>query len=287
MVIFALFFINDLQIALQVVFCAFHGICAIIISMNEEGNGATAPQVQNQAPAQPAKPTSAVNTGFDASRIGSGKSQKPKKIKKIKEKQSKEARKVNQSTQGDPRKKTKRPLWFWIVLSVLTVAVVGAIVWMAIMLASPRDQEEIPTELTVGESYEGDGDGDNSAVEKYLAQLRSISGIDNESSIGEKSGEQGLDSARKATDNAVSASSDQKQKNAIQAAELITLFQHSEYNEVVNASQQIDFDALSFKEQSLVYAAIKSSYIALGNMEEAEKYRQLEETADIKLHGGS
>ena len=35
-------FINGLQVALQVVFsCAFHGICAIIISMNEEGNGAT------------------------------------------------------------------------------------------------------------------------------------------------------------------------------------------------------------------------------------------------------
>lgn len=130
---------------------------AIIISMNEEGNGATAPQVQNQAPVQPAKPTSAVNTGFDASKLGLGKKHKPEKVKKVKDKKDKETKKINQFPQNGSGEKTKRPLWFWIVLSVLAVAIVGAIVWMAIMLASPKDQEKIPTELTVGEGYEGDG----------------------------------------------------------------------------------------------------------------------------------
>ncbi len=254
--------------------------------MNEEGKGATAPQVQNQAPVQPVKPTSAINAGFDASKIGSGKKHKSEKVKKVKDKKDKEAKKTKQFPQNGSRVRTKRPLWFWIVLGVLTIAIMGATIWMIMMLVSPKDHEKKPTELTLGNSYEGDSDGDNSAVEKYLTQLRSISGIDNEASAGENSGAQGIGSVRAATENAVSASNDQKQRNAIQAAELITLFQHSEYDEVIDVSQQLDFNALSSKEQSLVYAAIKSSYIALGDAEMAEKYRQLEEDADIKLHEG-
>lgn len=167
------------------------------------------------------------------------------------------------------------------------MAIVGSIVWMIIILIVPNDDEGIPIELTIGKSYENDSDGDNSAVEKYLDQLRSISGANDDSTAGQNPGTQNIDSARKAANDAASTTDDQKQQNAIRAAELITLFQHSDYNEVLNISQQIDFNALSSKEQSLVYAAIKSSYIAVGNMEEAEKYRQLEETADIKLHGGS
>ena len=288
--------------------------------MNEGGNGVETPQAQGQITSQPAQPTSAVNAGFDASKFGSGKKQKPEKNKKVKEKKSKEVKNINQSSQDGSREKTRRPTWFWVVLGILGVAVMGAVIWAAVTviiptLVAPEGSKSIPTDITLGDSYDSDSDGENSAVEKYLAQLREISGTNEDAWPGsgssnqesgdgtggavgdvqsansdqgqQGSGARGISDAREATKNAVSLSSDRRQQNAIRAAEMIVLFQHSEYQEVVNAIGQINFDTLSPKEQSLTYAAIKSSYVALGNMEEAEKYRRLEEQADIKLHGGN
>lgn len=273
MVIFPPVFINGLRIVLQVVFsCAFHGICAIIISMNEEGNGATAPQVQNQAPVQPVKPTSAVNAGFDASKLGSGKKHKPEKVKKVKEKKDKETKKINQSSQNGLRERTKRPLWFWIVLSVLAVAVVGVGIWaIATLFVGTGDEGGIPTELALKDEP---NDDNSSLTQQYIEQLRAISRADETNKASEQQAE-GLANAKSAVQKALQTPVGQSQQNHIRVAEVAVIFQHGQYSEAIEAAKQIDVDALDPDDQYVIYEVLNLSYAELGDSESMYHYLNL------------
>ena len=246
---------------------------AIIISMNEEGNGATAPQVQNQAPMQPAKPTSSVIDGFDDSKIGSGKKHKPEKVKKVKEKKDKEAKKINQSPRNASRERTKRPLWFWIVLGVLGVVIIGAIIWMVLVLTGFYG-DSAPADLVLESGVSNSEDGvNNSVVANYVSQLQQVydNANSNDDTGSAPDSSTSAQEVSKVVEKALKTNQGSSQADSIRLAELAVAYNNSNYERAEEILGQVNPDKLSIKDQIYYYAIIETVYERSGDSTKAQE----------------
>lgn len=237
--------------------------------MNEEGNGATAPQVQNQAPVQPAKPTSAVNTGFDASKLGLGKKHKPEKVKKVKDKKDKETKKINQFPQNGSGEKTKRPLWFWIVLGILGALVIIMVVWATVTFFMGLSGESgIPTELILDEgSANESSDSSDTPVLNYMSQLQQIYESNSERSPDDSdAGSQGISMV---VENTLKTTAGQRQKNEIRLAEMMALNQAADYDKMADLINEIEVESLTLRDQVSYYAVLYMYYEYIGDDDKA------------------
>lgn len=237
--------------------------------MNEEGNGAGALQVQGQNAPQPAKPTSAVNASFDASKIGLGKKRKPEKVKKVKEKKDKEAKKINQSPQNGSRERTKRPLWFWIVLGVLGALVIIAVVWAIVtFFTGLSGKSDIPTELILdeGSANESGGPSDTPVLD-YMSQLQQIYESNSERSPDDSgAGSQGISAV---VENTLKTAAGQRQKNEIRLAEMMTLNQAADYDKMADLINEIEVESLTLRDQVSYYAVLYMYYEYIGDDDKA------------------
>lgn len=239
--------------------------------MNEGGNGVEAPQAQGQVAPQPAQPTSAVNAGFDASRFGSGKKQKPEKVKKVKGKKNKES-KISRPSQGNnPKEKTKRPIWFWIILAIFGVAVVGAIVWAITALVHTTDGTL--TELTLEEDV-ANGDGiEDSAVANYISQLQQIydanSAEDSETISSSSDGS--AQEVSKTVEKALETSQGKSQADLIRFAEMAVAYNNSDYERAGEVLDKVNPDKLSIKDQIYYYAIAETIYERSGDNTKAQE----------------
>lgn len=246
---------------------------AIIISMNEEGNGATAPQAQNQAPVQPAKPTSAVNAGFDASKIGSGKKHKPEKVKKVKEKKDKETKKTKQSLQNSSRVKTKRPLWFWIVLGILGFIILAVAIWAITTLVHFASEGDIATTLILDENPNNNEAAENETVNNYVAQLQKIYDANSDNGSNNVIG---MEKVNQAVDDALKSKQGEAQAGSIQIAAMAVAYQNSAYDRVISLADKINPDTLSLQDQITYYATLYAVYDTKGETEKAQEAFKIE-----------
>lgn len=238
---------------------------------------------QSVPPQQSAGQTSAVNAGFDASKLGgvkNKKSEKPKKIKKSKEEKTK-------SLNNDgPTQKLKRPLWFWLVLGILGIAILGVAIWAVVMLvgrSQTNDSGSNPTDLVLEVSSD---DGDDNLVDEYLRQLQSISGMDETGVETEANTDRTITDGREAVSKALNTAAGQEHKNEILLAEAKLLFFGQDYEAAINAVEQIDPETLRLKDKCTYYAMLQMSYGALGNAEESQKYLQMQQAATLELFNG-
>lgn len=241
--------------------------------MNEERGSAQTPSTQGAPSRRPVGQTSAVNAGFDVTKLGGDKNKKSSKPKKVK-KPKKE--KIKSPDNNGLSQKSKRPLWFWLVLSLLGVAVLGAVVWGMVKLLNPEEDKKIqlPTDIVLVD------DNSNNAVEEYFKQLQSISGKDDNGST--VSGDRSVDDARHAASSAIAATDSEKQENAIRVAEMLLLYHDGKYNEIINELSQVHPEWLGASEQRMFYMAVELAYQQLGNAEMANKYQQLELEATLE-----
>ena len=241
--------------------------------MNEERGSAQTPSTQGAPLQRPVGQTSAVNAGFDVTKLGGDKNKKSSKPKKVK---NPKKEKIKSSEDNDSIQKPKRPLWFWLVLSLLGVAVLGAVVWGMVKLLNPEEDKKIqlPTDIVLVD------DNSNNAVEEYFKQLQSISGKDDNGST--VSGDRSVEDARRAASSAIAATDSEKQENTIRVAEMLLLYHDGKYNEIINELPQVHPEWLGASEQRMFYMAVELAYQQLGNAEMANKYQQLELEATLE-----
>lgn len=241
--------------------------------MNEEGNGATAPQVQNQAPVQPVKPTSAINAGFDVSKIGSGKKHKSEKVKKVKDKKDKEAKKINQFPQNGSKERTKRPLWFWIVLGVLGAVIIGVIIWTVLVLTGfYGDSASVDLVLESGTSNNEDGTS-NGAVANYVSQLQQVydNANSNDDTGSTSDSSTSAQEVSKVVEKALKTNQGSSQADSIRLAELAVAYNNSNYERAEEILERINPDKLSIKDQIYYYAIIETVYERSGDSTKAQE----------------
>lgn len=238
---------------------------AIIISMNEGGDSSKALQVQGNT-SQSMRPVSAVGAGFDANRLGNG--QELKKIKKIKNNIGN-----NFMMEVD---KANRPIWFWIVLGILGLVIVGALIWMVIVLTmhdADTNGNDSLVELELEDNTEGNP-VEGGVIANYVAQLQRVYDTNNaEAKEGEaaNASSNASQAVSKIVEKALSTKRGSSQVDSIKLAELIVARDNSDDEKAKEILSQINPDALSIKDQINYYAIAESIYRKAGNGEEAQE----------------
>ena len=154
----------------------------------------------------------------------------------------------------------RRPRWFWATLGVLGIIVLAVAVWAVVTLIHSANNDAVTT-LVLDDNTNNDG-AENEAVNNYVAQLQKIYDTNSDSSPNSNARAK---SVADTVDDALRTNLGSSQENSIRLAEMVVMFQNSDYNKIPELLNRIDLNALSPREQIAYYNIAQIIYERDGN----------------------
>lgn len=162
--------------------------------------------------------------------------------------------------------------WFWATLGIFGIIVLAVAVWAVVTLIHSANNGTVTT-LVLDDNTNNDTDAGNEAVNNYVAQLQKIYDENSNNSLDNNAGTK---SVADTVNDALRTDLGSSQENSIRLAEMVVMFQNSDYNKTTELLNQIDLNTLSPREQITYYNIAQIIY------EQDGDNAQVQETYEAK-----